>query len=497
MLDLLIMLSRYVFVAYIGVFLWLAVVYIAYEQGGNFGNPYNAVVLQRRIIFAFHITAFSILTFQTTLFDWETCVFGILCLAFLLLLFFALDKFYYDGCPLIWTGVVFLIDISLVILQRIQPSLAHRQLIWFLIGIIGVMLLPIFLRWFPRFEVFEGACIIISYGLLICTQFFGVESGGSTNWLRFSLLGQSISFQPSEIVKFLFVFYLASVFRKRVGLKSLLISGSLSAGIVLLLVLQKDLGSALIFFMTFMVLLYIATSNEFLFLLGMVAASGASFVAYKIFNHVRVRVAIWSNPWTDIEGSGYQIVNSLFAITTWGMWGSGLTKGVPTVIPVVESDLLFAAICEEFGAIFGAGVIAIFIMLLYRGVRIALDCNRRYYSILAMGVTTMLVFQAFIIIGGVIKLIPLTGVTLPLVSYGGSSVLVSCMMVGLLQWVCVYCEQHERQESRTNEATEQWDFQQPSTFTVPIEQEAAEEIVSEDAYHSKKEGRKRRESNEE
>jgi len=221
--------------------------------------------------------------------------------------------------------------------------------------------------------------------------------------------------------------------------------------LVFLLVLQKDLGSALIFFMTYMVMLYIATSNEFLFLLGMGAASGAALVAYKLFSHVRVRVAAWQNPWADIDTGGYQIVSSLFAITTWGLFGSGLTKGMPRSIPVVESDMIFAAICEEFGVIFGMGVIGIFIMILYRGVRVALDCDRRYYSILAAGVTTMISFQAFVILGGVIKLIPLTGVTLPLVSYGGSSVLVSLMMIGLLQWVCVYCEQQYKEEEEMTE----------------------------------------------
>lgn len=135
----------------------------------------------------------------------------------------------------------------------------------------------------------------------------------------------------------------------------------------MLLVLQKDLGSALIFFMTYMVMLYIATSNEFLFFLGMGAASVAAMGAYKLFSHVQVRVAAWRNPWADIDAGGYQIVSSLFAITTWGLFGSGLTKGMPKSIPVVESDMIFSAICEEFGVIFGAGIIGIFIMLLYRG----------------------------------------------------------------------------------------------------------------------------------
>ncbi len=447
MLDLLIMLSRYLFIFYIGFFLWQGIVYIAYEQGGFLGSPYHAVSIQRRLIILMHITAFLILSYNrdTGIYDWKAVLFGALGCIFLLAAIHLLDRFYYEGCPLIWTGTLFLMDISLIMLQRLEPILAYKQLMWMVIGLVGMLLLPAFFRLIPRFEIFEWAFIILCFGLLLCTKIFGVERHGSTNWLSIG----GLTFQPSELVKFLFVFYLASVFRKRVEWKEFIITGVLSAGVVLLLVLQKDLGSALIFFMAYMVMLYIATANEFLFLLGMIMASAAATLAYKIFSHVRVRVAAWQNPWADIDSGGYQIVNSLFAITTWGLLGSGLTKGMPKSIPVVESDFIFAAICEEFGALFGAGVICIFIMLLYRGVRIALDCKRRYYSILAVGVITMLCFQAFIIIGGVIKLIPLTGVTLPFVSYGGTSVLVSLMMMGLLQWVCVYCEQHDSDEKIT------------------------------------------------
>ena len=448
MFDLIIMLSRYAFIAYIVLFLWQGIVYVAYEQGGYLGNPYTAVSIQRRLVVLMHLTAFLILSYnrETHLFDITALIFGAISFIFILIAVKLLDRFYYEGCPLIWTGMLFLMDVSIIMLQRVEPYLAHRQLMWMCIGLAGMLFLPFFFRLIPRFEVFEWAYIIACYGLLLCTRLFGISKGGSTNWLSFGLGPIDITFQPSEIAKFLFVFYLASVFRKRVDWKQFLTTAILSAGLVFLLVLQKDLGSALIFFMTYMVMLYIATSNEFLFLLGMGAASGAAIVAYKLFSHVRVRVAAWQNPWADIDTGGYQIVSSLFAITTWGLFGSGLTKGMPKSIPVVESDMIFAAICEEFGVIFGAGIIGIFIMILYRGVRIALDCNRRYYSILAIGVTTMISFQAFIILGGVIKLIPLTGVTLPFVSYGGSSVLVSLMMIGLLQWVCVYCEQQSMEE---------------------------------------------------
>ena len=446
MFDLIIMVSRYIFVFCIGLYLWEAIVYIAYEQGGYLGSPYGAISIQRRLVVLTHLTAFLILSYQpeTHFFDWQALLFGAVSLLFILVAIFLLDRFYYEGCPLIWTGVLFLMDLSLIMLQRVEPAFAHKQLLWMILGLCGMLALPFLLRIIPRFEIFEWVYIIACYALLLSTQIFGVERYGSVNWLQIG----SISFQPSEIAKFLFVFYLASVFRKRVEMRELLVTGCLSAGIVALLVLQKDLGAALIFFMTYMVMLYIATSNEILFFMGMGTASGAAMVAYKLFSHVRVRVAAWRNPWADIDSGGYQIVSSLFAITTYGLLGSGLTKGMPRSIPVVESDCIFAAICEEFGVLFGAGVICIFIMFLYRGIRITLDCTRRYYSLLAVGITVMLSFQAFLIIGGVIKLIPLTGVTLPLVSYGGSSVLVSLMMVGILQWVCVYCEQHSETEEQ-------------------------------------------------
>ena len=148
------------------------------------------------------------------------------------------------------------------------------------------------------------------------------------------------------------------------------------------------------FFMTYMVMLYISTSNEILFFAGMGAASVAATLAYHLFSHVRVRVAAWRNPWADIDGGGYQILNSLFAITTWGLLGSGLTKGMPNTVPVVESDFIFAAICEEMGILFGMGIVCLYIMLFFRGILVVIRCQRRYYSLLAAGVVTMFAFQA-------------------------------------------------------------------------------------------------------
>lgn len=442
MFDLIVILSRYLFLFYIAMFLWQGFIYVLDEQGTRFGNPLYAVSFQRICIILMHITAFLILSYKpgTFSFDINILALGSAGLVFLVYVNYASAKIYKKSCPLIWNGMLFLLDVSLIMLQRLNPNLAIKQFIWMTLGFTLTLSIPFIFKLIPRFEIFEKLYILFAYILILSTLIFGKEEYGSLNWIKIGPIG----FQPSEIVKFLFIFYLASVFRKKVELRQLIETGVLSAGIVLLLVIQKDLGGALIFFITYMMMLYIATSNEILFFSGMGCACIAAVLAYKLFSHVRVRVSAWHNPWRDIDSGGYQIVQSLFAITTWGFLGSGLGRGMPFKIPVVSKDFIFAAICEEFGTLFGIGIILIFVMLLLRGIIIALNCNRRYYSLLAIGVIIMFAFQAFLIIGGVIKLIPLTGVTLPFISYGGSSVLVSILMIGLLQWVNVYYEKHSR-----------------------------------------------------
>ena len=206
---------------------------------------------------------------------------------------------------------------------------------------------------------------------------------------------------------------------------------------IVCLVFQTDLGSALIFFMTYLVILYISTSKIWLVYLGAILASIGSFLGYKLFNHVRVRVQIWLNPWSDISNKGYQIAQSLFAIGTYGAMGSGFNMGMSQTIPVVEKDLIFSAICEEFGVLFAIGLISIFIMIFYRSVRISLNSQNKFLGLLSSGMTSLLCFQTFLIIGGATKFIPLTGVTLPFVSYGGSSIIINFIIIGILQWVSI------------------------------------------------------------
>ena len=445
MFELLIILSRYLFLAYAVIFIFNSVLFLLDEAGLTKKSHWYSVFTARTMILLTHITAFLIISYdkENISFHIESLILALVGFLFILLAYFAVNKIYKNSCPLIWNCVLFLLDISLIMLARLNMALAFRQLMWMCVGFAIAVFIPIIINMIPRFEAFEKVYIILSFVLVLSTIFFGSTEYGSTNWIYIGPL----SFQPSEAVKFLFVFYLASVFRKKVEFKEFIITGVLSAMLVMLFVFQRDLGSALIFFMTYLVMLYIATSNGFLVLLGVGGFSVASVIAYNLFSHVRVRVAAWKNPWADIDGGGYQIVQSLFAIGTGGLLGSGLTRGMPTSIPVVTKDFIYAAICEEFGTVFAVCMLGVFIVLFVRGMMIACVCKRRYYSILCAGFTAMMAFQTFIIVGGVIKLIPLTGVTLPFVSYGGTSVTVSILIIGFIQWVNGYHVEAEEEEA--------------------------------------------------
>ncbi len=444
MFELLIILSRYVFIIYIAVFLFNGTAYILDEAGLTKRSHRGGIFICRTMAALTHITAFLIISYDKVNIKYSIPNLAVAVAGFAVILMsgYIAEKVYKDGCPLVWNCVIFLLDISIIMLVRLNYVLAVKQIIWICFGFFVTMWMPVFIKIVPKFEKLESIYIILSFLLIILTFLLGSKEYGAINWIHIG----NFSFQPSEIVKFLYIFYIASIFRKKVNLKELLITAFLSALIVILLVFQKDLGSALIFYMTYVVMLYMATSNEVLLYMGLGALCAGSFTAYKLFSHVRLRVAAWKNPWIDIDSGGYQICQSLFAISTGGLFGSGLTNGMPLSIPVVSKDFIFAAICEEFGALYAICLICIFVLLFVRGMMIAFKCQRRYYGIIAAGFTAMMSFQTFIIIGGVIKLIPLTGVTLPFISYGGTSILVSILSVSFIQWVNGYQKRIERSE---------------------------------------------------
>ncbi|MCL2618372.1 MAG: FtsW/RodA/SpoVE family cell cycle protein [Defluviitaleaceae bacterium] len=453
MFDIIVLLSRYVFVAQILIFLLQGAFYIRAERtppddgesprkhkGTVQERMSRAVSSQRVIIVAMHIHAYLIIAHIPGSFDFDANVLtlGAAALAFHIAAMFAVDIVYKKSCRLLWNSMQFLLAVGLIMLQRLGtsfPALPQLQLTWFVVGFGAVLLIPIGLRVFPRSEKLEFVYLAASGVLLVIPLVWGTEIYGARRaWEPF----EGISFQPSELVKFLLVFYLASVLHTRRSFRELVVPGAAVAGLVMLLVLATDLGGALIFFMTFMTLLYVSTGNLVLIGGGFAAVSAASVMAYHMFAHLRRRVIAWRDPFAHIDNEGFQIAHALFAIGTYGIMGAGLTRGMPQRIPVVESDFIFAAIAEEFGAVFAIGLIGVYILIFYRGCHIALRCAKPYFALLAAGFTAMLAFQTFMILGGVTRLIPLTGVTLPFVSYGGSSIVVSVMMVGILQWVYLY-----------------------------------------------------------
>ncbi len=434
MYELIILLSKYLFLFYMIFFIWQNIKMILTKKEIFHFNQKKCVFHQYIILILFHINAFLILAFdsETTSFEPETmlvCLFGIILFTIANMV---LRLTYPNSDKLIWNSILFLCDMGLVMLQRLKPELAQRQLLWLFSGFLIVFLMPFALNFIKDLSKLKYLCLLLSITMLLMTFFFGDTEGGAKNWLTI----KNLTFQPSEIIKLLFIMYLvAELAKPKLKLISIIVPTFLSGVVILFLVFQKDLGSALIFFITYMVVIYITTSSNLILLLGILTSAVSSFAAYKIFDHIKIRVATWINPWQDINNSGYQITQSLFAIGTYGFFGSGLKKGLPTAIPIVERDFIFSAICEEFGIIFAIGIILIFITIFYSCIKIALVSRNRYLSVLVSALTCLMCFQTFLIIGGVIKLIPLTGVTLPFMSYGGTSMIMCFIIFGIIQWI--------------------------------------------------------------
>lgn len=302
-----------------------------------------------------------------------------------------------------------------------------QQAIYYGAGIIAMLACIFVVRYVRRWGFLIKVIMLGAAALLALPLAIGTEQNGATNWINIG--GTSV--QPSELVKLALLLILSWYMSRRRFLPWF----AFAVFSLLVLMLQQDLGTALIYYATTLFLFYASTGNLPLTGLGLVGAGGAAALGYAMFAHVKKRVAIWHNPWIYYETSGYQIVQMLMAIASGGLFGVGLGLGAPRVIPVYFTDCIFAVICEQFGVIFGALVLGMYVILILRGVSIASAARSSFHALLTMGATVMLGIQTFIIIGGVLKLIPLTGVTMPFVSYGGTS-LVSCMgLIGLIQGV--------------------------------------------------------------
>ena len=367
-------------------------------------------------------------------------------LAFLLFVSKAYIYVYTNLSKVVLNNMLMLLTLGFLMIERLKPALCMRQMMFaFAISVLGLFI-PFLIekfRYFDRLGWIYAAMGICFLGLVFV---IGQEKYGSKNWIQFG----GIALQPSEFVKILFVFFAAALLARSTHFIDVVKVTALAAVHVLILVAEKDLGAALIYFVTYLLILYIASENLGYLLLGIAAGVAASVVAYHLFDHVQTRVTAWRDPWSTIDTKGYQVAQSLFAIGTGGWFGLGLFQGMPTKIPVADEDFVFAAISEEMGGIFAICVILVCACCYLMFLNIAMQIHERFYKLIALGLGTTYGFQVFLTIGGVIKFIPSTGVTLPLVSYGGSSLLSTFIIFAVIQGLYIIREDESVDEEKEN-----------------------------------------------
>ncbi|MCR5671807.1 MAG: FtsW/RodA/SpoVE family cell cycle protein [Butyrivibrio sp.] len=357
-------------------------------------------------------------------------MFQIIIFASVLLLFYII---YPEGNRLIINNSCMLLMIGMIMLTRISYGKAVRQ--FFIVAasfVIGFFIPEMIFR-FNFLKKFTWIYALVGVVFLGAVLILSAAINGSK--ITYTLGG--VTFQPSEVVKILFLFFMAGALYKAEDILHLFLLSLVAALHVIILVLSKDLGSALIFFVIYLAMIYISTDNVGYLILGLSFGGIASMVSYKLFSHIRVRVSAWRDPFGDIADSGYQLSQSLFGISSGGWFGAGLYGGSPQSIPYVEQDFIFSAIAEEMGVIFAILMalicVSTFMMIMQEGYYI----KDKFYRLIVCGIGVAYIFQTFLTIGGGSKFIPLTGVTLPLVSYGGSSVLVTIMMIMIAEGICM------------------------------------------------------------
>ena len=358
------------------------------------------------------------------------------------------SNLYPRASRLLINNMCMLITIGFIMITRLSFDQAVKQFKIIAAGTLISLLIPVIVRKMMLLTKMAWAYTFVGIGLLGMV----LVAARVTNGAKLSLNVGGYTFQPSEFVKIIFVFAIAGLLSEAKDMKRIIIATGLAAVHVLILVVSRDLGSALIFFITYLVVLFAATRDPFLTLLGLVGGAIAAVIAYFLFAHIRVRVQIWLDPFADYSGTGYQICQSLFSIAAGGWLGTGLTRGTPGMIPYIQEDFMFSAIAEEMGTIFGVCLILVCMSCFIMFINIAMKLTNRFYRLVALGLGTTYAVQVFLTIGGGTKLIPMTGVTLPLVSYGGSSALSTIVIFAIVQGLYMLRVDEERKDEQINTA---------------------------------------------
>ena len=348
--------------------------------------------------------------------------------------------------PMVLPMAALVHGVGFVMIARLSTRWAGLQMVWSVVAVVGFVLTLLIVERVGDLRRYQFTALALGVGLLLLPMVpgLGFSSGGARIWVNIG----PINFQPGEFAKILLAIFFAAYLAER---RELIVEGHtrflgitlpelrhlapiLVAWMVSVVVMvgEKDLGSSLLFFTLFVVMLWVATERASFLVMGLALFAGGATIAYNIFDHVQTRVDIWLNPWDQASGKGYQPIQALYGLAQGGMTGTGLGRGAPFAIPAGHNDFIFAAIGEELGLLGTTAVLAAFALLVGAGMRTALRAQRDFEKLLATGLTTIAAVQTFIIVGGVLRVVPLTGVTLPFMSYGGSSLVANYVLLAIL-----------------------------------------------------------------
>ena len=424
MTKLIIDISKYVLLVLIALYALQS--YIIFKKKNEDAREF-LFLRQNVLMFAIHFIAFTVFYLkmdESTLFYFYGA--QAIYLGAVLVLF---RNLYPRASKLLVNNMCMLITIGFIMLTRISYDQSMKQFKILAIATVAALIIPILVKKLKFLDKLGYIYALGGIGLLGVVLVFAKFSYGS----KLSLSIGGFTFQPSEFVKIIFVFAVASLLAKATDFKHVVITTAIAGAHVLILVVSKDLGSALIFFVTYLVMLYVGTRDWRYLFLGIAAGVIASVAAYFLFSHVRVRVQVWKDPFASYTGDGYQVAQSLFAIGAGGWFGTGLYQGSPTMIPIVEQDFMFSAICEELGGFFAICLILIYMSCFIMFVNIAFKMENKFARLASLGLGCTFSVQVFLTVGGAMKMIPSTGVTLPLISYGGSSIMSTVIMFAIVQ----------------------------------------------------------------
>lgn len=429
MFKIIVSLSKYIFMFLMCIYTFMS--YRIYAVKDESERTLKCVQ-QNILMFTIHFLAFAILFINNLKMD-IVALYGFQVL-FIFIYIIVFHAVYKKANYLLLNNMCMLIMIGFIVITRLSFSEGIRQFMFVLVGAIATLFIPMIMRKVKTLRNIPWVYGAVGIFVLLLVLILGQTKYGATLSIQIT---EYISFQPGEFVKIMFVFFVAAMLNKSTSFGNVVITTILAAIHVIILVLSTDLGTGLIFFVVYLVMLFVATKEIIYVVLGLTAGSGAAAIAYKFFSHVRVRVLAWQDPWSYIDNQGYQITQSLFAIGMGSWFGVGLNEGMPYKIPFVEMDFIFSAICEELGIIFAICMIFVIMNTFMLMMDVGMKSKSIFYKLLAVGLATTYGFQAFLTIGGGIKFIPLTGVTLPLVSYGGSSVLSTLILFAVVQGLSI------------------------------------------------------------